>query len=123
MKMLLIALMTLSVTNSFAGDFEPTDLCKKEVTQFYKKTAATSQDQWGFISLKGLNSSDAKNLVKKALPGDEETRDQMLALIENTDTLFYVLNWDAPGNAGSDIVAVEKSSCKVVKELLYRSEE
>ena len=121
--MLLIAFLALSVSNTFANEFKPTDLCKKQVTQFYKKTAATSEDKWGFISLLGLKSSNAKKLIDNAIVGDEESKNQMLELLKDSNTLFYLLNWDAPGNAGSTIAAVDKNTCKLVKELLYRSEE
>ena len=123
MKILLVAVLAITFSNTFAGEFKPTDFCKNTVTQFYKKTAATSEDKWEFISLKGLKVSEAKKLIDNALPGDEDSRATMLSLLSNKNTLFYILNWDAPGNTGSDVVAVEKSSCKVVKEILYRSEE
>lgn len=120
MKKIVICLFSslMYISNSFAAD-----KCFNTVSKQLQKDAKKSSD-WGFEGLSILKKKNVKSVLEEALAEDEEEdRQQMLAMISDSNILFYVLAWNAPSNSGATAIAVNKKTCKQVVDVLLFSEE
>lgn len=84
----------------------------------------TLEKKFTYDRLVAVSVTEAKGMVKEALPDDgDDALDIMKGLLDDKNTLFYALNWTAPGNAGVDLIAADKNTCKVSAQLMIWSEE
>ena len=99
------------------------DACLNVLEKKYQSEAKQSAD-WGYEGISALSKKDAKVMIKGALSDDgEKKRAQMSALLSDKNTLFYTLQWNAPSNSGTTIIAADQRTCTVIADYLYWSEE
>lgn len=99
------------------------DKCLDILEKKYQSDAKQTSD-WGYEGISSLNKKTAKTMIKEALPDDgEKKRTQIQALLNDKNILFYTLQWNAPSNSGTTIIAADIRTCSVVADLLYWSEE
>lgn len=120
MKTIGILLSLLLGTSAMAST---SDACLNVLEKKYQQDAKQSSD-WGYDGISSLSKKDAKAMIKDALPDDgEKKRAQIAALLSDKNILFYTLQWNAPSNTGTTILAADVRTCTVVADLLYWSEE
>ncbi|WP_374075796.1 hypothetical protein [Bdellovibrio bacteriovorus] len=120
MKVFLAVLSLIFTSQAFA---KGGDVCLDVLSQKFETMAKKSSD-WGYEGIASLSHKDAKWMIREALAEDEEKdRAVMQNLVGQKNVLFYTLQWNAPSNTGTTIIAADKNTCDVIEDLLFYSEE
>ena len=93
-------------------------------TQLFTEALASNLS-WGFESLAVILKSEAKKMITNA-DWDNASETEIAnanKLIDQDNTLTYILGWTAPSNSGSSIIIADIATCKQTESVTVSSEE
>lgn len=88
---------------------------------------ASVNNEWGFEALLVISKSEAKELIDNSGLAQDEVDETELAntkkLIDQDNSLSYIMHWTAPSNSGSTVIVADKLTCKESTSVTISSEE
>lgn len=117
-------LILVAVVGAATHSFASVDSCQNIISNRMKDKARRAGD-WSFEGLNSASKIEAIEAIQSASSDNvsDEKRESSLKKANEADRLFYILDWTAPSNSGASVLVVKASTCRILSEVAFSSEE